>query len=104
LEMSFGSDLKFDMERANRDAGGAHGTRDERSKTIRLFVVAMTILGYQIRSVRQIGRRHIVAYLGTRQGKSPGSLQKEMSHLRQLLKCHSACKNNPLSGVIRFQI
>lgn len=85
--MSKKTELKADLERIGYELGGAHLTRQARAATFNTFAKTMGELGLEIRSAKQIGARHLKAFVAhkTAQGISPRSLANELSHLRAVL-------------------
>jgi hypothetical protein len=104
--MSKKTDLKADLERVGYDLSGGHLTRQARERTFSTFAKVMRELGMGIRTAKQIGERHLKAYVAHRNESSIKSrtLAKEMSHLRAVLKhvgkqgfvASPACSNRAL--------
>lgn len=86
--MSKRTELKASMERSNARVGGAHLTREARSKTFKLFIAVLFGLGFQIADARQVGGRHLPPYVAARlaAGKSKRTIQNEMAHIRAVLR------------------
>jgi integrase-like protein len=88
-DMSRKSDLLASLESCNAAAGGAHGTRDNRSFTFSLFVQFTEARGINIRDAVQISAWHLPEYVNWRRENAEPclrSLCNELSHLRAVLK------------------
>lgn len=86
--MSKRTKLKASMNRSNARVGGAHLTREGRSKTFRLFIAVLFALGIQIADARQIRGKHLRRYVAARldAGKSKRTIQNEAAHIRIVLR------------------
>lgn len=71
--MSKNTELKADLDRIGYELGGAHLTRQARSATFNTFAQVMRQLGQVIRCAKQIGGRHLKAFVQERaaQGLAP---------------------------------
>jgi hypothetical protein len=85
--MSKKSELKAELERIGYSLNGSHLTRQARTATFSTFANAMRELGLGIRSAKQIGERHLKAFVAHRVASVIGArtLAKELSHLRAVL-------------------
>jgi len=85
--MSKKSELKADLERIGYALSGAHLTRQARMATFNTFAKTMRELGLGIRTAKQIGARHLQAFVAHRTalGLKARSLANELSHLRAVL-------------------
>jgi hypothetical protein len=85
--MSKKSELKADLERVGYALPGAHLTRQARKATFSIFAKTMRHLGLGIRTVTQIGGRHLQAFVTRRtaSGIRARTLANELSHLRAAL-------------------
>lgn len=86
--MSRNTGLKADLGRIGCELGGAHLTRQARRATFNTFAQVMRQLGQVIRCAKQIGGRHLKAFVQERaaQGISARTCANELSHLRAALK------------------
>lgn len=86
--MSKKSELKADLERIGYELSGGHLTRQARQATFGTFAKTMRELNLGIRSAKQIGERHLKAFVAHRvaSGIVARTLAKELSHLRAVLK------------------
>lgn len=66
---------------------GTKGTRKARYRMVAAFAKVMRERGYGIASARQIGGRHLVAYINARQeaGIPPQLIASELGHIRDVL-------------------
>lgn len=85
--MSRKTELEADLQRIGYQLGGAHLTRQARSATFNTFAKVMHALGYGIHAARQIGGKHLAAFVVHRatQGMSARTRANELSHLRAVL-------------------
>ena len=85
--MSRKTELEADLKRVGYQLGGAHLTRQARSATLGTFATTMRELGYGIRTARQIGGKHLAAFVAHRaaRGISARTCANELSHLRAVL-------------------
>lgn len=85
--MSRKTELKADLQRVGYQLGGAHLTRQARDATFNTFARVMRELGYGIQAARQIGGRHLQAFVEERsaEGISARTLANEVSHIRAVL-------------------
>jgi site-specific recombinase XerD len=85
--MSRKNELKADLKRIGYQLGGAHLTREARSATFNTFANVLSELGYGIQAARQIGGKHLQAFVSERaaQGISARTRANELSHLRAVL-------------------
>ena len=85
--MSRKTELEADLKRIGYQLGGAHLTRQTRSATFDTFAKVMHGLGYGIHAARQIGGKHLAAFVAHRaaQGMSARTRANELSHLRAVL-------------------
>lgn len=86
--MSKKTELQADLQRVGYQLSGSHLTRQARSATFNTFAKAMRELGYGIQSSRQIGGKHLQAFVQHRMAESIAgrTLANEMSHLRAVLE------------------
>src|SRR5690606_16797779 len=85
--MSRKTELLADLRRIGYQLSGSHLTRQARSATFNTFQKTMRELGFGIQTARQIGGRHLHAFVAKRveQGISSGTVANELSHLRGVL-------------------
>lgn len=86
--MSKKSEALHAFRSAAQKAAGSHETRDARLQTAERLVSTLYEKGYQVRDVDSLGTRHVKAYVDARlaDGVSARTLQKEMSHVRGMLR------------------
>lgn len=86
--MSRKTELRADLHRIGYELSGAHLTRQARCGTFNTFARIMREVGYGIQAARQIGGKHLQAFIQRRTSEGIGSrtLANEMSHLRAVLK------------------
>ena len=86
--MSRKTELQADLQRIGYQLGGSHGTREARSATFDTFARVMRELGYGIQSARQIGGKHLQAFVQHQLAEGIGNrtLANKMSHMRAVLE------------------
>ncbi len=86
--MSRKTELKAHLERIGGELSGAHLTHQARMSTFSVFAGIMRELGFGIRSAKQIGERHLKAFIEhrTAAGIKARTQAKQMSHLCAVLK------------------
>lgn len=85
--MSKMTELQADLRRVGFQLGGAHLTQQARRATFNTFAKTMGELEFGIRAAKQIGARHLQAFVvhRTAQGINTRTLANELSHLRTAL-------------------
>lgn len=87
--MSIRSELKANLMRVVAQSGGAHLTREARSRTVARIARILIGGGYRhVHSARDIASKHVVYYVTVRRdaGVAVRTLHNELAHLRMLLR------------------
>jgi len=95
--MSKKTELQADLRRIGYQLGGAHLTQQARGATFNTFAKTMGELEFGIRAAKQIGARHLQAFVAHRaaQGINPRTLANELRASNRMyvmrLKSRASC-------------
>lgn len=86
--MSNLSDFKRELSALGKAVSGSDGTKKERAETGSRFADFLREKNVQIKAVEHIKARHIRDFAARQieRGKDPRTIQKELGHLRQILR------------------